>query len=119
MCSSIRNGRHQPAGCWIRPVKRLAIYLRDGFVCVYCGRDLTHAHAHDVTLDHLEPRSNGGDNHESNLVTACKSCNCARGDRALKAWVANPVHRRKIRQQARRKLGSYTQQARAIMSGSD
>lgn len=68
---------------WIRPAKRLAIYLRDGFRCAYCGEDLRGAAPSEVTLDHLVPRCEGGSNHETNLVTACKSCNSARG---AKPW---------------------------------
>lgn len=70
-------------GGWIRPVKRLAIYIRDGFQCAYCGCALRNADPRNVTLDHLQPRCEGGTNHESNLITACRSCNSARG---AKPW---------------------------------
>lgn len=66
---------------WIRPEKRLAIYLRDGFICAYCGRSLKGAEPHDLTLDHLLPRSTGGGNDATNLVTACGNCNYSRQDR--------------------------------------
>lgn len=79
---TMRNGQHQPAGCWIKPHKRLAIYMRDAFACAYCGRDLRDAPPSDVTLDHLIPKSAGGDNAHTNLVTACRSCNSSRRDRA-------------------------------------
>lgn len=73
---------------WIRPEKRLAIYHRDGFTCVYCG-----ASARDVTLslDHLKPRSQGGTNDATNLVTACLPCNSKRqhGVRLLPAGYVN------------------------------
>jgi 5-methylcytosine-specific restriction endonuclease McrA len=69
---------------WIRPEKRLAIYIRDEFTCCYCGRDLRNADAHDVTLDHLVPRSANGSNEATNLVTACGACNYSRQD---KPWV--------------------------------
>lgn len=71
---------------WIRPQKRLAIYLRDDFQCAYCGQDLHHADAKDVTLDHLIPRINGGSNDETNLVTCCQSCNSQRQDTPLVQW---------------------------------
>lgn len=66
---------------WIRPAKRLALYIRDGFCCAYCGRDLRSATPDQVTLDHLLPRSCGGSNDAQNLVTACLRCNSQRGDR--------------------------------------
>lgn len=79
-----RQGRAQASGCWIRAEKRLAIYVRDSFRCLYCGADLRHAAPADVTLDHLLPRSAGGTNAADNLVTACRSCNSSRGARP---WV--------------------------------
>lgn len=69
---------------WIRKDKRLAIVLRDGVQCVYCGRDLRGAEPREVTLDHLLPRCAGGTNEATNLVTACLSCNSSRG---AKPWV--------------------------------
>lgn len=69
-------------GSWIRPEKRLALYIRDGFTCAYCGRDLRNADARDVTLDHLLPRSAGGSNEATNLITACLRCNSQRGNKA-------------------------------------
>jgi 5-methylcytosine-specific restriction endonuclease McrA len=63
---------------WITPRNRLAIYIRDGFACCYCGRDLRNARPNDVGLDHLKPQSQGGGHEHSNLVTACFSCNRGR-----------------------------------------
>lgn len=62
------------------PYKRVAlsrqnIFKRDGFRCVYCGtRDR-------LTLDHVLPRSRGGQDGWHNLVTACQRCNTMKGDR--------------------------------------
>jgi 5-methylcytosine-specific restriction endonuclease McrA len=75
-----RQGACQPQGRWIRREKRLAIYLRDDFRCVYCGAVLRYARPSEVTLDHLLPRSAGGNNEAYNLVTADKSCNSSRRD---------------------------------------
>ena len=68
---------------WIRTAKRLAIYLRDGMACVWCGQrgsDLGYG----LTLDHVLP----GNDH-THLVTACTECNASRGNRALtpEQWV--------------------------------
>jgi 5-methylcytosine-specific restriction endonuclease McrA len=68
-------------GTWIRAEKRLAIYIRDGFACGYCGKSLKNAEPFDVTLDHLVPRVSGGSNNAYNLVTACRACNCSRQDK--------------------------------------
>jgi len=66
---------------WCAPATRLAIYLRDGFACVWCGAPVES----DVilTLDHCIPRSKGGSNTPNNLVTACRRCNSARGARPM------------------------------------
>jgi len=102
---------HQPTGCWIRSEKRLAIYLRDEFRCVYCGANMHGAAPADLTLDHVRPKSRGGSNEASNLVTACKSCNCARQDGAIDRHT-----RKTIRRQTRRQLGRYLRLAKNLIA---
>ncbi len=65
---------------WIRPEKRLAIYLRDGLACVWCGTSIEDDAK--LTLDHLRPYGKGGSNHETNLTTCCHKCNSVRQDRS-------------------------------------
>jgi hypothetical protein len=67
---------------WIRKSTRLAIYLRDGLACAYCGATIEDGT--QLTLDHLKPYSNGGTNEPRNLVTCCAKCNSVRQDRG---WV--------------------------------
>lgn len=56
--------------------------------CAYCGR--THdgqGLAVKLTMDHLKPRSGGGEDLRSNLVAACVSCNRSKGNaRDWRAW---------------------------------
>lgn len=54
---------------------------RDEYRCVYCG-------ATDVPLqlDHAIPRSRGGSDDPSNLVAACKPCNCSKGAKTVEEW---------------------------------
>lgn len=59
-------------------MRRLRIYMRDKFRCQYCGAKKVVA---ELTLDHILPRSRGGDNSPVNIVTACVSCNNRKGDR--------------------------------------
>jgi 5-methylcytosine-specific restriction endonuclease McrA len=70
---------------WIRKARRMRIYARDGWRCVWCGcrvaigakaRSQHLALAH---LDHVRPRSLGGSNATENLITSCKRCNDRRG----------------------------------------
>lgn len=71
---------------WCRPSTRLALYIRAGFRCAWCGRDLTGAKPRDVTLDHLTPREDGGSHAPDNLIMACLSCNSARGNTPWRVW---------------------------------
>ncbi|HEY0005810.1 MAG TPA: HNH endonuclease [Pyrinomonadaceae bacterium] len=59
-------------------MKRLRIYIRDKFRCQYCGEKRGAA---QLTLDHIFPRSRGGDNSPLNIVTACVDCNTRKGNR--------------------------------------
>ena len=69
---------------WIRQEKRLAIYLRDGLACAYCGDSVEDGAT--LTLDHLTPHSRGGSNATANLVTACERCNKSRGVRPVRTF---------------------------------
>src|SRR3954470_12370213 len=59
-------------------MKRMRIYMRDKFRCQYCGDKKA---ASELTLDHILPRSRGGDNSPVNIVTACVACNNRKGNR--------------------------------------
>jgi len=74
---------------WIRKNKRIAIYVRDGHKCIYCGITKAQAKRRGVliTLDHVEPRELGGCNSVHNLVTACLSCNTSKGDKTRDEYV--------------------------------
>ena len=52
--------------------------MRDKFRCQYCGEKKTAA---ELTLDHILPRSRGGDNSPVNIVAACVPCNNRKSDR--------------------------------------
>jgi 5-methylcytosine-specific restriction endonuclease McrA len=56
-------------------VNRTRIYKRDNHECVYCG---TKKH---LTLDHVIPKSRGGTNEWTNLVTCCFKCNLKKGNK--------------------------------------
>lgn len=62
---------------------RFNVFLRDQFSCQYCGSP------HDLTFDHLIPRSKGGQTTWDNVVTACASCNLKKGNKLpqqIKMW---------------------------------
>jgi 5-methylcytosine-specific restriction endonuclease McrA len=57
---------------------RFNVFLRDHFDCQYCGESFP---AHDLTFDHVIPRSKGGRTTWENVVTACSPCNLLKGNR--------------------------------------
>jgi 5-methylcytosine-specific restriction endonuclease McrA len=57
---------------------RREVFIRDGYTCQYCGRQ-----SHDLTIDHVVPRSRGGAHCWENLVSACKPCNHRKGGKLL------------------------------------
>jgi hypothetical protein len=72
---------------WIRQDRRLAIYLRDGFKCVYCCASAL-LDAVRLTLDPIKTVDQGGGNATRNLITACSHCNSSRGDRSVREFAA-------------------------------
>jgi 5-methylcytosine-specific restriction endonuclease McrA len=60
-----------------RRISRRALFARDGWRCQYCGM------AGKLTLDHVVPRSRGGDSVWENVVTSCAPCNLKKGNRLL------------------------------------
>lgn len=99
---------------WIRPVKRKAIYMRDNHTCVYCKTDLSAAPTSACTLDHVIPRSQGGSNCHTNLVTACLSCNATRRDMPVELFTKGKGGMRRVRAAVSKKLNMVA--ARAYMA---
>ena len=84
---------------WIWRVTRVAIYLRDGFKCLGCGRGAGLSRAASLSLDHIKGRSN----RPSNLLTVCVSCNAKRSDKSLEEW-AGVHYAAELRAHARKPL---------------
>jgi len=58
-----------------RRISRRALFARDGWRCQYCGS------VGRLTLDHVVPKSRGGDSVWENVVASCAPCNLRKGDR--------------------------------------
>ena len=56
-------------------INRSRLFKRDLNQCVYCGSKK------NLTIDHVIPKSRGGDNSWSNLVTCCSPCNRRKGNK--------------------------------------
>ena len=55
--------------------KRARLIERDGPNCSFCHKYLSD---HEITIDHIVPKSQGGGNNIENLRIACFSCNQGR-----------------------------------------
>jgi 5-methylcytosine-specific restriction endonuclease McrA len=60
-----------------RKITRKAVLARDAWTCQYCGRE---AHT-GLTVDHVIPRSRGGQSVWENIVASCAPCNRKKGNR--------------------------------------
>ena len=67
----------------VRTVGKFIIFERDNFKCFYCGKS-SYGDDAELHVDHIHPRSLGGKNIASNLVTACKECNLTKTDMVLR-----------------------------------
>jgi 5-methylcytosine-specific restriction endonuclease McrA len=77
----------------IPPVNRREVLKRDNHTCQYCGS------TKHLTLDHVIPRSKGGQHSWDNVVTACEKCNSIKSNRlpheagmVLKSKPKAPIH---------------------------
>lgn len=57
---------------------RFNVFLRDQWKCQYCATDFK---THDLTFDHVIPRSRGGRTSWENIVAACQKCNTVKGSK--------------------------------------
>jgi len=57
---------------------RKLIEVRDRGRCQYCGKKLS---GKDKTIDHIIPKSRGGQNKWENVVLCCKKCNKKKGNK--------------------------------------
>lgn len=57
---------------------RRNIFARDGNHCQYCGKSFPSS---ELSLDHVQPRSRGGQTTWENIVCCCVSCNVRKGGR--------------------------------------
>jgi 5-methylcytosine-specific restriction endonuclease McrA len=59
-----------------RKITRKAVLARDSWTCQYCGSERG-----GLTVDHVIPRSRGGESVWENIVASCAPCNRRKGNR--------------------------------------
>lgn len=62
---------------------RFEVFRRDDFTCQYCGRTIKDKIK--LHIDHIVPKSKGGNLSMGNLITACFDCNEGKKDILLNA----------------------------------
>ena len=73
-----------------RKITRRAVFARDRWTCQYCGHERGN-----LTVDHVIPRSKGGNSTWENIVTCCAPCNRRKGDRLPRQANMVPARRPK------------------------
>jgi len=73
-----------------RKITRKAVLARDAWTCQYCGHQ-----ANGLTVDHVIPRSRGGESDWENIVAACAPCNRRKGNRTPHEARMHPTNRPK------------------------
>lgn len=63
------------------PFCRKNVFVRDEYTCQYCGKKFEE---HELTLDHVYPKSRFGPDIWENIVTCCKECNQFKADKTPK-----------------------------------
>ena len=71
-----------------RRITRKAVLARDGWTCQYC-----RSHTHGLTVDHVVPRSRGGESVWENIVASCAPCNRKKGNRLPQEIRMHPKRR--------------------------
>jgi 5-methylcytosine-specific restriction endonuclease McrA len=68
-----------------RKITRKAVLARDAWTCQYCGRQAT-----GLTVDHVIPRSRGGQSVWENIVASCAPCNRKKGNKTPREASMHP-----------------------------
>ena len=72
--------------------KRFKILQRDNFKCQYCGRNKDET---VLEIDHVFPKSKGGESTKENFITSCRDCNVGKGDIILDKFIRRKRKKRR------------------------
>jgi len=62
-----------------KKLTRFGVFRRDQYICQYCSKA-----SHQLTIDHVLPRNQGGEHSWENVVSACAFCNRRKAGRTPK-----------------------------------
>lgn len=65
---------------WSTSVREWLKEKENSEICIYCGQSKS------LTVEHILPRSCGGEDIPDNVVMVCKSCNSSKGSKRLYEW---------------------------------
>ena len=68
-------------------LSRSNIFIRDGYKCIYCGSE------DNLTIDHVIPKSRGGNNTWKNMVSCCGRCNVTKDNKTPEEANMNMLHK--------------------------
>jgi len=66
---------------WSSSVREYLRERENNNICIYCGNQ------DKLTVEHILPRSRGGEDITDNIVMVCKHCNSSKGDKGLYEWL--------------------------------
>jgi len=75
---AVRDRSHRFAHNLVPVLTRRELYHRDGGLCLYCGKTLSFSR---MQIEHVVPRSKGGEHSWTNVVSTCEACNRFKDDR--------------------------------------
>ncbi len=81
------HGHHRLAQS-VPALTRRKLIRRDRHLCAYCGQRFKED---DLTTDHVIPVSKGGKHLWTNVLSACRGCNSAKGNREPHVWGHLPL----------------------------
>jgi hypothetical protein len=68
--------------------KRQAVLIRDKFTCKYCEEEIKD---NTYELDHIFPKSKGGNELYTNIALACRTCNQTKLDRTDEEFIGRKI----------------------------
>jgi len=89
------------------------VWERDDYYCQYCKKKITEKH--DLTTDHVLPKSRGGKTIYENMVTCCRACNGRKDNKTCEEAKMRPI-RKPFRPQMSRNMAKVVEAAKELLA---